>query len=239
MSGSDDRLDALRYHVNCRSSTDIVEPEKEPETIDIVYWCDRCGVRRPVPLHAVLRPWDIEKTIRCYGECGKKTPHWAEIGYPEWDPIRLEYRCTDCDYETVFYEEPGDRVANIPCEQCPTEGSGDYVIEASGKKFRGETVVHAIGDWFAWLKEFNDRDRKQLVSAEVLKDIRACMEARGHAVAVASNCSSGAKHVSLWGCKLLTTNRTDHPEVAIRVAPDVGALFLTKSVHSWEIEEGR
>lgn len=230
---SDDRLDALRYHVNCRSTTEVVEPEKGPETVDIAYWCDRCGVRRPVSLREKRRPWDIEKLIRCYGECDRKTLHWAETGYPEWDPVRLEYRCTDCGYETVFYEEPGDRVVNIPCEQCPTEGSDEYVLEGSGEQFEGETVIDALRERIRWVRVNRSAPQQQVVSPSVMSDLRESSNV--HECFVPSTVYLGALAVD--GVNINESDQADHPEVLTRVEPDVGALFLTKSVHRWEIEE--
>lgn len=84
----------------------------DPET----YECGFCFVSRP----AKVSTRGEKQRMECYGECDGRTVH-APKGV-DWDPVRLEFECPECGYETLMYDDPEEWPPE--CPECPPPPEG-------------------------------------------------------------------------------------------------------------------
>lgn len=101
----------------------VESSEDLPDFSREAWKCTRCGVRRP---HGRFADEDRSfSPMDCYGHCDGETRH--VVTGMEWEPVRFEYDCPECEYSTLLWEEPRD-LQDVECPECspPEEDFDDW-----------------------------------------------------------------------------------------------------------------
>lgn len=118
-SAAIDELSDLAKEALVERDRDRLKDAATTEVKQCVFRCFECKVRRPAEvMESEKYPHMME--MECWGLCGEDTQH-TRRKEREFEPVRANLQCSECDYETIVWEDPGGPEDREECPECPTE----------------------------------------------------------------------------------------------------------------------